>query len=98
MVCLKHKKRSAPSRNKKRINKKEKIIRESTENSENKKIFKRSKLTLNMMRSATKKVNFSWVSDLLIIIKMDKDFKKNKLFYFKTFKVFIQKSTKENKN
>ena len=59
MVYLKHKNRSTPSRSKNMINKKERIIRESTENSENKKIFKRSKLTLNIMRSATKKFNFS---------------------------------------
>ena len=97
MVYLKHKNRSTPSRRKNRINKKERIIRESTENSENKKIFKRSKLTLNIMRSATKKVNFSWVSDLLIIIKMDKGFKKINYFILKLSKSLYKKALKKIK-
>ena len=48
--------------------KKQKINSESTEKSDNKTIFKSSKLVLNMIINATKIANFSWVIVLLINI------------------------------
>ena len=51
--------RSVASRSKKRADKKQKINSESTEKSDNKTIFKSSKLVLNMIINATKIANFS---------------------------------------